>query len=1163
MNKSFTHLHVHSEYSLLDGLSRIPDLVSEAKNLGMDSLALTDHGVMFGALEFYNECIKQGIKPIIGSEVYIAERNLEQMEPSVDSKNYHLVLLAKNEIGYKNLMKLVSIGYVDGFYRKPRVDHKTLAKYSEGLIALSGCLSGEIPRAILANDLKKAKETIEIYQNIFGKENFFLEIQDHRMPEEAKVREELSYLSEVTGAPLVATNDVHYVKKEDSDIHDVLICIQTGTKVQDENRLRYMPEQFYLKSPDEMSREFAGYPGAVENTQLIANACNLTISSATNHMPIYEIPDEFESAGDYLRYLAQEGLKERYSEITPELLERFETELGTIHNMGFDNYFLVVWDFIKFAKDNGIMVGPGRGSAAGSLISYCLGITSLDPIKNNLLFERFLNPERYTMPDIDCDFCYERRQEVIDYVHKKYGEDHVAQIITFGTMLARGAIRDVGRVLDVSYAKTDKIAKEIPLLIGRTITIEEAKHDNPDLVKLEENDPEVKAVLETAQRIEGLNRHASTHAAGVVITDAPITNYVPLFKSGDAITTQFTMGLLESQGLIKMDFLGLKTLTVIRDALDNIKKSTGKTIELDKIDLNDSNIYKMISSGDCGGVFQLESAGIIQFVKEFKPQTFEDIIAAISLYRPGPMDQIPQYIANKNDPSNIKYLHPLLKPILEVTYGCIVYQEQVMQIFRDLAGFSLGRSDIVRRAMSKKKLDVMEREGNIFLYGQTDIDGNQIIEGCLKRGISKEIAQEIWSSIREFAKYAFNKSHAAAYAVIAAQTAWLKYYYPAEFYAALLSSVMGSESRVSRYIEEASHRGIEVVAPSVNDSEYKFTVKDGKIIYGLGGIKSVGENFINSIKESRKQDGEFKNFLDFCERVDNINKQAVISLIKAGAFDFLNIERGQLLSNAVVYINQGKELRSIKQSGQSSFFSTSDFVSTSFDDQLCETEPLSLDEILAMEKEVLGIYLSGHPLKKYKEVIDDKTNFNFSVLDSYEDLSRVAKDQSFVNVAGLLKNIKTQLTKNNELMAFAQLEDQYGLIDLVIFPKVYDKFRPMLIEDNPVLVNGKITYNEEMDVSVISNNFQMLEILNNQLKYNKENQKNRVIIDKNELVIKLKDLSEQKLIAPIKKVLKSSPGSMPVILYFEKENKRYRASNNLNVTATKDLIEDLSRIIGT
>ncbi len=1161
MTQPFTHLHVHSEYSLLDGLSRIPDLVKKAKELGMESLALTDHGVMFGAIEFYNECLKQGIKPIIGCEVYVASRDLEQMEPALDSKNYHLILLAQNEQGYKNLIKIVSIGYLDGFYRKPRVDHKTLKEYSEGLIALSACLSGEIPQAILDNDLNKAHQLVNIYQEIFGKENFYLEIQDHRIPEEAKVRDKIAYLSEVTGAPLVATNDVHYINKEDSDVHDVLVCIQTGAKVKDENRLSYNREAFYLKSAQEMYREFSRYPNACINTVKIAEKCNLKLENTGNHMPIYQIPEQYQNAGDYLRDLSYNGLKERYPVITEELKERLDQELKTIHQMGFDNYFLVVWDFIKFAKDHEIMVGPGRGSAAGSLVAYCLGITSLDPIKYNLLFERFLNPERYTMPDIDVDFCYERRQEVIDYVSRKYGPDHVAQIITFGTMLARGAIRDVGRVFDISYNKTDKLAKEIPMLPGHTITIDRAEEENNDLKHLDETDEEVHMILDTARKIEGLVRHASTHAAGIVISDKPLTDYVPLFKNDNQVTTQFPMGELESQGLIKMDFLGLRTLTVIRDALDNIFKSTGKKIDLKDIDLTDPNIYKLISSGDCGGVFQLESAGIIQFIKEFKPENFEDIIAAISLYRPGPMEQIPTYIRNKNNPELITYLDPKLEPILNMTYGTIVYQEQVMQIFRDLAGFSMGRSDLIRRAMSKKKADVMDQEGQAFIYGETDQEGNIIVEGCLRRGISQDVAEKIWAQIKEFSKYAFNKSHSASYSVLSCQTAWLKYYYPSEFYAALLSSVMGSETRISRYIEECNRRGIKVVAPSVNNSEKKFTVLNNDIVFGLGGIKNVGKGLIESIIKERELSGPFKSLLDFCSRVSNINRQALISLIKAGSFDFLNIERGKLLANALVALEDGKNIQKVRLSGQTSFFDSTDELSTN---QLLETKPLAIDTILAMEKDVLGIYLSGHPLKKYQDILDHRCVFNFSILDSYESLSQTAQDQSYVTVGGLLKNIKTQLTKNNELMAFAQLEDQYGIIDLVIFPKQYEEFRPFLIDETPVLAYGKLTYNEEMDVSLIVNKLELLEVIyQKNPEYTRPYKKysNKVYQENNQLIIQLKDLSYKPLIEKIKKILKTSRGKTPVILYFENENKRFKASETLNVNITNDLINNLNDLI--
>ncbi len=1150
----FTHLHVHSEFSLLDGLSRIPDLVSRAKELGMDALALTDHGVMFGTIDFYRECKRQGIKPIIGSEVYVASRNLEDKEQGEDSKNYHLTLLAKDLTGYKNLMKLVSIGFVDGFYRKPRVDHKTLKKYSEGLIALSGCLSGEIPRAILNNDLKKAHELVTTYQDIFGKDNFYLEIQDHRLPEEAKVREKIAYLSETTGAPLVATNDVHYVNREDSDVHDVLICIQTGTKIRDEGRLRYSPGQFYLKSPEEMKREFAEYPQAVENTKKIAEACNVVFEEATNHMPVYEIPAPYKSASEYLRSLCLEGLKKRYENPSEALYERLNYELDTITSMGFDNYFLVVWDFVRFAKENDIPVGPGRGSAAGSLVAYCLGITSLDPIKYELHFERFLNPERFTMPDIDIDFCYERRPEVIDYVNRKYGYDHVAQIITFGTMQARAAIRDVGRVFDISYNKTDKVAKEVPIRPGQVITIDQAVKESPDLKEMEQKDPEVALILNNARKLEGLSRHASTHAAGVVITDKPLVEYVPLYRNGDNITTQYTMNLLESQGAIKMDFLGLKTLTVIHDAVENIYKSTGKRIDLEKIDMADENVYRMISSGDCGGVFQLESSGIISFIKELKPECFEDIVAGISLYRPGPMDEIPKYIENKRHPENIVYLDETLKPILEVTYGCLIYQEQVMAIVRDLAGFSMGRSDLVRRAMSKKKIDEMDREGKAFIYGEDDEDGNVIVEGCIRRGISEKTAKAIWEEMREFARYAFNKSHAASYAVIAYQTAWLKYYYPAEFYAALLSSVMGSDTRTSRYIEEVLKRGIKLDQPNLNLSDRKFTVKGGQIIYGLGAIKNVGTALIESIIESRDQYGPFTSMIDFCQRVPNLNKKALISLIKAGAFDFLGTARATLLVNAHKVLSKAQELRKIKVSGQESFFNNNSEFKDYLKDDFDVVEPLAFETVLSMEKEVLGIYLSGHPLRKYRDILDKKTAFNFSVIDSFEDLSQAAPDQSQVTLGGLITGVRTQLTKTGKVMAFASLEDQYDRIDLVFFPGDYEKYKKYLVDDLPVLAHGKLCYDEELNVSLCVNDVKLLEEV-------QKTDEKKAYFDGKRLILKLSDQSKKPLIASIKEVLKTSPGKIPVILYFEKEKQRFKASDQLNVEVNEKLMSELENIL--
>ncbi|MDD2414965.1 MAG: DNA polymerase III subunit alpha, partial [Eubacteriaceae bacterium] len=906
MTRPFTHLHVHTEYSLLDGFGRIPDVVREAKSLGMDSIALTDHGVLFGAVEFYKACLAEGIKPIIGCEVYVAPRSLDQKENKLDTNPYHLILLAENNEGYRNLSKIVSKGFIDGFYYKPRIDHETLRHYHKGIICLSACIAGEIPRLIITDQTKKAAEICKLYQTIFGKDHFFLEIQDHRLPQEAKSNAMLISFSREFDIPLVATNDCHYVKREDASAHDVLLCIQTASTVNDEERMRFPNDEFYLKSPDEMAKLFPDHPEALENTHKIAERCQVTFDLESAHLPEFDLPEGFASAGDYLRSLCEGGLKKRYTTITPEIRERVEYELNVIHTMGFDNYFLVVWDFIKYAKDHGIPVGPGRGSAAGSLVAYSLNITTLDPLKYQLLFERFLNPERVTMPDIDCDFCYERRQEVIDYVIRKYGDDRVAQIITFGTMAARGAVRDVGRALDMPYAAVDKVAKEIPIHAGQNVTIGEAMKENPDLAQMAASDPQVKKLLTTAEKLEGLARHASTHAAGVVISDAPLTEYVPLYRNGDAITTQFPMGLLEDLGLIKMDFLGLRTLTVIHDAVENIKLSRGTTVDIDHVDDRDPKVYAMLSKGDTLGVFQLESRGMISFMRELAPQNFEDIIAGISLYRPGPMDQIPRYIANKKDPDHITYLHPLLEPILNVTYGCMVYQEQVMQIFRDLAGFSMGRSDLVRRAMSKKKIAVMDHEGQVFVHGEKDEKGDVVIPGAVAKGVPEAVAKQIYAEMKDFAKYAFNKSHAAAYAVIAYQTAWLKCYYPQEFMAALMSSVMDSEKKISKYIDDCKKMNIKVLAPDINVSRGKFSVVGKNICFGLGAVKGLGDKPIEAIVEARDSGGAFTGFRDFCERVDMqfLNRRVIEGLIASGAFDFIGVDRSRMLAGASGIMSQ-------------------------------------------------------------------------------------------------------------------------------------------------------------------------------------------------------------------------------------------------------------------
>ena len=846
----FTHLHVHTEYSLLDGSCRIKKLIERAKELKMDSIAITDHGVMFGVVEFYKEAIAQGIKPIIGCEVYIATRSLKDKEPGIDQNQSHLLLLAKTQKGYDNLKVIVSKGYTEGFYYKPRVDAEFLKKHSEDIICLSACLGGEIPKAILNNNEDLAKKLIRQYQNIFGKENFYLELQDHGLEEQVELNNRLISLARDLDAQLVATNDVHYIHKEDSIAHDILLCIQTGTNVEEEDRMKFSGDEFYLKSTEEMQELFGYIPEALANTTKIAQQCNVNFDFDHIHLPKYDVPNN-EKSQDYLKKLCLEGIKKRYPIIDKEIKQRLEYELSVIHQMGYDDYFLIVWDFIKYAKDHNIMVGPGRGSAAGSLVSYALDITTVDPLKYNLIFERFLNPDRISMPDIDIDFCYERRGEVIDYVIEKYGEDRVAQIITFGTMAARAAIRDVGRALNTPYGKVDAIAKQIPMEIG--MTIEKALQVNGELANLCKEEEEVNFLIHTAKSVEGLPRHASTHAAGVVISNKPLVEHVPLYKHNDCITTQFTMGLLEELGLLKMDFLGLRTLTVIRDTLDNIKHSKNIEIDIENLTFDDSKAFKLISEGDTLGVFQLESNGMQQFMKELKPDSFEDIIAGVALYRPGPMEQIPTYVENKKHPEQIYYLHEILEPILNVSHGCMVYQEQVMQIVRDVAGYSMARSDMVRRAMSKKKMDVMEKERKIFIYGEEDQKGNVLIEGAIRRGVSKEIADKIFDQMIDFANYAFNKSHAAAYAVIAYQTAWLKAYYPSEFMAALLTSIMGNNNKVAQYIQNCRKIDIAILPPDVNESFVNFTVVEGKIRFGLAAVKNVGINAINAIIDAWKE----------------------------------------------------------------------------------------------------------------------------------------------------------------------------------------------------------------------------------------------------------------------------------------------------------------------
>jgi DNA polymerase-3 subunit alpha len=1071
----FCHLHVHTEYSLLDGANRIKDLIQRVKELGMDSVAITDHGVMYGVVEFYKEAVKNGVKPILGCEVYTAKRSMQDKQPGIDSDYGHLVLLAKNQIGYKNLMKIVSLGFTEGYYYKPRVDYETLEKYSEGIIALSACLSGDIPSAILNNDYDRAAELSNKLNGIFGEGNFYLELQHNGISEQNLVNQQLIKLSGELGIPLVATNDAHYLTKENARSHEILLCIQTGKTINDENRMRFNTDEVYVKSPEEMYHDFKNVSQALENTVRIAQMCNVELEFGKLHLPSFDVEAGY-TPYEYLREQCYKGIRGRYGEnCTEDIIHRLEYELSVISQMGYVDYFLIVWDFIRYARDKGIMVGPGRGSAAGSLVSYALGITSIDPLKYNLLFERFLNPERVSMPDIDIDFCYERRQEVIDYVIEKYGKDRVSQIITFGTMAARAVIRDVGRALDIPYGDVDVIAKMIPFQIG--MNIDKALELNQELKRRYETDEETQILIDTAKSLEGLPRHASTHAAGVVISKDPIVEYVPLQLNDNSVTTQVTAVPLEELGLLKMDFLGLRTLTVIRDAVELVEKGHGRSIDIQKIDYDDKNVYKMIGEGKTIGIFQLESAGMTQFMKELQPSSLEDIIAGISLYRPGPMDQIPRYIRNKNNPKQIKYHHPLLESILDVTYGCMVYQEQVMQIVRELAGYSMGRSDLVRRAMSKKKMSVMEQERKSFIYGITDEDGNEVVRGAVKNGVDEATANKIFDEMMDFASYAFNKSHAAAYAVVAYQTAWLKHYYPVEFMAASINSFLGSSDKVSQYVNECKTLNIKVLPPDVNESNVKFTVVNRNIRFGLAAIKNVGENAIQSVISERNKDGEFKSFLDFCQRIEgrDINKRCIESLIKSGAFDSLNVYRSKMVAVYEKLLDGISQTRKKNMDGQLSIFDLMSEPQESLQEDFPDIKEYPPNVMLAMEKEMLGLYVSGHPLGEYQNLLEK--NVNLYSKDMFIDMdentndmeitARKLEDSMRVSVGGIVVSRKTKATKNNNLMAFVGLEDLYGTMELIVFPTVFEKYNQLLQQESIIVANGRLSMREDEQPKII------------------------------------------------------------------------------------------------
>lgn len=1072
---AFTHLHTHTEYSLLDGSNKIKEYVSRVKELGMDSAAITDHGVMYGVIDFYKECKKQGIRPILGCEVYVAPNSRFDREISHgEDRYYHLILLAENDTGYQNLIKLVSVGFVDGYYYKPRVDQETLEKYHEGLICLSACLAGEVPRLLEKGLYEEARDKALEYERIYGRGNYFLELQDHGIETQQYVNQQLVRMSKETGIGLVCTNDVHYTYAEDAASHDVLLCIQTGKKLSDEDRMRYEGGQYYVKSEEEMRALFPYAPQALENTQKIAERCHVEIEFGVTKLPHYQVPEGYDS-WTYLNKLCYDGLKERYGEQAASLEERLNYELHTIRSMGYVDYFLIVWDFINYARTHDIPVGPGRGSAAGSLVSYTTGITNIDPIRYNLLFERFLNPERISMPDIDIDFCFNRRGEVIDYVVEKYGEDCVTQIVTFGTLKAKGVIRDVGRVMDLPYQFVSDIAKAVPDELG--ITLDRALEISADLRHMYEEDADVRRLIDTAKRLEGLPRHTGMHAAGVVISQKPMDEYVPLCRGGDgSITTQFVMTTIEELGLLKMDFLGLRTLTVIDDAVKLIRDGHGIELDMDTIDYDDKKVLELVASGRTEGIFQLESAGMKNFMKELKPESLEDIIAGISLYRPGPMDFIPDYIRGKNDRKAVTYDCPQMEPILSPTYGCIVYQEQVMQIVRDLAGYSMGRSDLVRRAMSKKKTEVMAKERQNFVYGNPEEE----VPGCIANGISEEIANKIYDEMTDFAKYAFNKSHAAAYAVVAYQTAYLKCYYPVEFMAALMTSVLDSSTKVAEYIMVCRDMGIEVLPPDINQGQGKFAVADGKLRYGMYAIRSLGRPIVDFILQEREERGPYKTLEDFITRTNGRenNRRAIENLIKAGALDTLDGNRRQMTMIFPSLLDHVNSEKKKSMAGQMTLFDiAAPEVKEEFETKMPDVEEFEREMFLNFEKEVLGVYLSGHPLEGYLDLMEKNvTALSKEFLqqdgdefdEAIETDTEVLADGKNVVIGGMITSMNTKYTKNNQMMAFLMLEDLVGTVEVVVFPKVFENYRSALQEDNKVLIYGRVQAEEEKDAKLIA-----------------------------------------------------------------------------------------------
>ena len=1142
---SFAHLHVHTEYSLLDGSNKIKECVARVKELGMNSVAITDHGVMYGVIDFYRAAKAAGIKPVLGCEVYVAPGSRFDKEAvgSGEDRYYHLVLLAENDIGYHNLMKIVSRGFTEGYYYKPRVDIEVLQEFHEGIIALSACLAGEVQKNILRGMYEEGKAAALRYQDIFGKGNFFLELQDHGMQEQQIVNQSLLRMAQETGIELVATNDVHYTYAEDVKPHDILLCIQTGKKLEDEDRMRYEGGQYYIKSEEEMRQLFPYALQALENTQKIADRCNVEIEFGVTKLPKYDVPEGYTS-WEYLNKLCFDGLKERYPDGDHSLKERLEYELSVIQSMGYVDYFLIVWDFINYARTQGIKVGPGRGSAAGSIVSYCLGITSIDPIKYQLLFERFLNPERVSMPDIDVDFCFERRQEVIDYVGRKYGADRVVQIVTFGTMAARGVIRDVGRVMDLPYAFVDSIAKMVPTELN--ITLDKALKMNPEFKKLYQEDEQVKELIDMSRRLEGLPRHTSMHAAGVVIGQRAIEEFVPLSLGSDgSVTTQFTMTTLEELGLLKMDFLGLRTLTVIQDAERLAGISSGKTIDINKIDYDDKAVLASIGTGKTDGVFQLESAGMKNFMKELKPQNLEDIIAGISLYRPGPMDFIPQYIKGKNNPESITYDCPQLEPILAPTYGCIVYQEQVMQIVRDLAGYTLGRSDLLRRAMSKKKGDVMQKERQNFVYGNPD----EGVPGCIANGIDEKTANKIYDEMIDFAKYAFNKSHAAAYAVVSYQTAWLKYYYPVEFMAALMTSVIDNSAKAAEYLFHCKDMGIQVLPPDINVGCGEFTAEGENVRYGLYAIKALGRPVIDKIIEERKIGGPYRTLQDFIERTAerDVNKRAIENLIKAGACDSLDGTRRQMTMVYASIVDQVVHQKKNTMSGQMSLFDlVSEEDKKDYEVQYPNVGEFDKEMLLGFEKEVLGIYLSGHPLEEYMDKMKKSVTANALDFIREEETGAVkVQDNAHVIVGGIITAKTVKFTRSNKAMAFITVEDLTGNVEVIIFPKDYERYSRFLNEDAKVFVVGHATVEDEQNGKIICERIIPFDDTQREI-WLQFPTKEEYLAQEQELMAKLHD----------------SDGNDEVVIYVANPKAVKKLGRNLTVCANSELLTTLTNFLG-